>query len=104
MHDAFGVCDLEGARDLMTTIEDLIERWIQLCRCAGERDAVHVLHGEKRGVAVVLQRMDGGNVRVVEAGQKSCLGLETAESVLVIRQAGRKDFDRDLPTKVGIDA
>ena len=66
MHDAFVMRGLERERDLTCDLDRLVERHRTACDARRERAAFGELEDQKAGRWLLLEPVDGADVRMIE--------------------------------------
>ena len=61
-----------------------------------ERPAIDQLHRQEVGVAILLDRVDGDDVRVVQCGERARLAAEAFDALRVGGDFRRKHFEGDV--------
>ena len=64
--------------------------------------ALHQLHGEKAAGAVLLDRVDGHDVGVIERGERAGLAFETGQALRVLRHRRREHLDRHVAAELRV--
>ena len=64
--------------------------------------AVDELHRDERGAVVLVDLVDGDDVRVIEGGGGARFLDEPAVAIGVRRRLGRQHLDRDRPAEPGV--
>ncbi len=67
-----------------------------------ERLAFHELHDQELLAFVLLQAVQGCDVRVIELSQQSGLSLESVHAFFVLGELFRQYLDRHIPTELSI--
>ena len=94
MDDALFVCGVERLRDLTRYLEGFGSRQrAPGLQPFGERLAFNQLQHERAKIAVVLDVIDGSNIRVVDRGEDARFALESLQSVGIGRESRRQNLD-----------
>ncbi len=97
-----GLHGLQRLGDLLRNRQRLIQRDRPFRDPVSEGGAFHQLQHESLGVVRLLDAVDGGNVRVVEAGEDLRLPLEPSEPIGIIRERVGQNLQRDLAVELGV--
>ncbi len=97
MDDAAVVGRLEPLCHLQRQLQRLLERDRSLCEPGGEILPSDQFHDQGVVLALVLQAVDAGDVRVVEGCQHLGLALEPRHALGIAGKLRRQDLDRDVP-------
>lgn len=96
MNDALLVRRLRSLRDLPGDGQYLIERDRATGDPLGQILALDELHDEDVQARELLERVNRGDVRMIQGRERLRLSLEPRQAVGVRRERGRQDLDRDL--------
>ncbi len=102
MHDALLVRGVKGVGDLRPELHHLVERQRALLQAVGERFPLEQLHHQEVRVALVPDVEQRADVGMVERGDRLRLALETLAALVVLREAGGEDLDRDAAVEAGV--
>ena len=80
----------EGFRDLFGDGQSLLDRHGTPRNPLGQRRPFHQLHDD----GVVLEVVDGSDIRMIEGRKNLSLTLETRHVVGIVRERSGEDFDR----------
>ena len=93
---------LQRLGDLLRNRQRLLQRDRPLSDPVGEGRPLDQLQHQRPRALGFLNAVDGGDVRVVEAGEDLRLPLEPGEPVWVSRERIREDLQRDLAVELGV--
>jgi hypothetical protein len=96
MNDAGCMSRGECARDLRSHIENFAELYRRVPHALAQRLAVNELHGDEVRPVALTNLMDGRNVGMIERSRSFRFLNETAHAVLVCREVGGKNLQRNL--------
>ena len=102
MDDPQLVRGFQGLGYLLRDRQCLVDWNRALSNSVGERLPLHQLHHQRTDAVRLFQAVDLRDVRMVQ--RRQCLGftLEAGQPLGIVRNGVGEDFDRDLPTQVGI--
>src|ERR1700729_1125008 len=93
---------IERARRLDANVEQFIKRQ----RSGGDpmlqRDAVEKLHGDKGLTALIVNLVNGANVRMIKRRGRFCFALETAKRLRIPRHIVRQELQRHKAAELDI--
>ena len=89
-------------RNLLRNRQRLIQRDRPLRDPVSEGRALDQLQHQRPRPLGLLDAVDGGDVRVVEAGEDLRLPLEPGEAVRISREGVGEDLQRDLAVELGV--
>ena len=92
----------EGFGDLLGNRQRLIQRDRPLRDPLGEGRPLDQLQHERPRALGFLDAVDGGDVRVVEAGEDLRLPLEPGEAIRISREGVGEDLQRDLAVQLRV--
>src|SRR5882724_5483263 len=102
MDDAFGmggikgVCDFDGQREHSFLIQGLTGNAVPQCYTIEE------LHGDKVRLLLVVDLVDGADIRMVKGGGGLSFSLEPAQGLRILGHAVRQELQRDKASKLEI--
>ena len=99
MDDALLVSRLKGLRDLFRNRECLIDRDRATGDALREIVTLDEFHDEGVLAGRFLDRVDRGDVGMIQRGERFGLALESGQALGVGREGLRQDLDRDLTTE-----
>jgi hypothetical protein len=93
---------LESPGDLARDVERFPQGERPPRKPLGQRDPRHQLHDEAPRPAVLLEPVDGRDVRVAQGGEAARLLLESLEALRVVPEALGEHLDRHLAAQAGV--
>jgi len=102
VQDPLVVGGLEGLGDLGADAQRVGERERAFAEALCERRTGHELEDQEAGVAGFLQAVDGGDVGVVEGGQRLGLASEAGEAFRVGGEGSGEDLEGDVAAEPGV--
>jgi hypothetical protein len=96
MDDALRVRGPQGFRDLPGYGQGLVERNRAPRETLGQVFAVDQFHNERTGGVALVHPVDMGDVRMIQRGERLRFACEPRESVGIIGEGVRKDFQGDV--------
>ena len=102
MDDAFRMRRLERLGRLARDRQRLVHRQRPLMKAIGQRRAFDELEDERDDVFAFFERVDGGDVRVIQRREDLRLALEAGDPGGVVRQRRGKHFDGDVAAKLDV--
>ena len=100
--DAFGVGGIECVGDLISYIEDLIERHGAAGDAMFQRLAVEVFHGDEPLAVVFVDFVDGADVGMIQRGGGLGFAFETGQGLRIFGYIVRQEFQGDEAVKFGV--
>src|SRR5262245_60291171 len=111
-HDIFGfhvtvnnpclMCDRQSARNLRSYVQRVGYRHNAGGQPLEQRSAVDQLEDQEVNPVALFQRMDRGDVGVIEGGKQVCLAHETSQAVGVSKQSRRQNLYGNLSPQLVI--
>ena len=92
----------EGRGDVLRDRMCLVDRERTACQTFGKRLAFDNLHDEEVDAIVLFERMEGGDVRMVQRGEELSFALEALHPLRILRERLRQYFDRFLALQLPI--
>src|SRR5687767_4638267 len=74
----------------------------EACRGYGQRSSIDPFHGDEEGRALLLQRIEVNDVRVIEAGGGARLALEPIAGMRLLRELWRQDLEGHLAAQSNV--
>ena len=95
MRHAFAVGLVQRVRNLDRELQHLIQREWAFLQALGQRLAFQILHHEEVNSILMPDVVEGADMRMVQAGNRSCFALQSFAQVRLIGKMRRQNFDRD---------
>ena len=102
MHDAALVRGRQRVGERHGDLEEPRERKAARREERVEGFALDQLHREEPAAAVLLDRVDGDDVGVVQRGERARLALEAGQALGVLRHRRREHLDRDVAPELRV--
>ena len=102
VHDALGVGRFERVGDLNGQRQQLLHFHRLPGHLLRQGLALQQLHDDEVAALVLLDRVDGADVGMIEGGSGARLALEALKQLAVLRHFGRKKFQRHAAAELGI--
>ncbi len=102
MNDALGVRRLECFGCLARDRQRVVQRQLPLMNAIGERCSVDEFEDQRDDVFAFFERVDGGDVGMVQRRKDLRLAFEASDPGGVGRHRRRKHFDGDVSTELDI--
>src|ERR1035441_6881652 len=102
VYDASGMGGIQRVCDVDTQRENQLGLHGTSGNVMFQRQAVEKLHGDEHFAVLIVNFVDGTNVRVVQCGGGLGFALEAAERLRVFAYVVRQEFERDKATDFDI--
>ncbi len=94
MHNPFGVRCIKGLRNLHGERQDQLSVHRPVRNTVLQRDAVQKFHGDEYIAMLIVNFVDGTNVRMIERRGSSRLAPETLQSLRILGHSVGQEFER----------
>ncbi len=102
VHDAFGMRRIQSVRDLDGEGQNQLRLHRMHADAVLQRHAVEILHGDERLAVLVVNFVDGADVRMVQRRGGLGFALKTGENLRVFGDIVRQEFEGDKPSELHI--
>ncbi len=102
MHDAFSVCLVQGVGDLDRILEQLLDGKLSVFQSLCEGLAFDVFHDQVVDAVLFAHVVEHANVRMIQAGHRPGLALETLVEIHSLSQMFGKNLDGDGAVQTGV--
>ena len=102
VNDRFVVRGLEAIGNLHEQRNGFVDRDGASRDALGQSLALNELHDQELAAFVLLQAVQGRDIRVIELSQDPGLSLEPSQAFLVLGELLRQDLDRHIPAELSV--
>src|SRR5436309_722036 len=102
VNDSFRVRSVQRVRNLNGEVEERLGFERLPCGPVLERLALQQLHGDKRLAFVLIDVVDGADVRMVERGSSLRLSPEAFQGLMILRQGFWQELQCDEAMELGV--
>jgi hypothetical protein len=102
VHDSLPVRRIQRVGKLRSDLQQRLDRERLALDAMFQRPAFQKLHRDEGLTFVLIDFMDGADIRVIEGGRGARFPLESLEGLVVSRQRLRQELQRDESTEPGV--